>query len=321
MALVWHRTVTDGNPGPNSWGNPAASLADLNLRLHSTEGFTLGPVVAESASSVDNLELIHQPALPPGSYALVVENTSVTSTPFAAAWHSLPAVSIAATAAEARETDAAPGEITITRSGDASLPLFVPLHTGGTAVAGTDFLPLPASVVIPAGETSAILPVIPISDNLATGDRSLSVSIATDFTFTRDPGNSAAIMIRDKPFDAWRFSKFSALELIDPAISSATADPDGDGLRNLVEFAFALEPETPDVSPLVVSVDSNHLVLSVTKNPAATDVAWAAEWSENLEQWFPATVSFEDTDTFIAADNSLETNLFRRFIRLRLIRQ
>ena len=51
-ALTWHRVVTKS--GFNTWNS---SLANLNLRLHHATGFTLGTLVADSLSSVDNVEL------------------------------------------------------------------------------------------------------------------------------------------------------------------------------------------------------------------------------------------------------------------------
>jgi hypothetical protein len=135
-ALTWHRVITDNLNGP-SWGNLSTTLANLNLRLYQASGFALGSEVAASLSSVDNVELVYQSALPPGNYALVVESTSTTSTHYALAWHSLPAVTVAATSATAREIDLQAGLVTITRTGDTALPLFVPITVGGSAISGS----------------------------------------------------------------------------------------------------------------------------------------------------------------------------------------
>lgn len=44
------------------------------------------------------------------------------------------------------------------------------------------------------------------------------------------------------PLAHWQAQHFSAAELDDPAISGPAADPDRDGMENLVEFAFGLHP-------------------------------------------------------------------------------
>ncbi|RYD32141.1 MAG: hypothetical protein EOP87_13370, partial [Verrucomicrobiaceae bacterium] len=234
-ALTWHRNVT--NTSVIGFGSLVYTLPNLNLRLHAASGFTVGAQIAESTSAVDNVELVHQAALPAGTYALVVENTAATATPAALAWHSLPAVTAAATVATAREIDGSPGVVTITRTGDTGLPLVVPITLSGTAVSGSDYSPLPSSVTIPAGSASTTLTIAPVADSLARGSRTLAFAIGADFAFVRDPAQAAVVTLEDKPFDAWRFANFDTGALADPGISSETADPDHDTLPNLIEYA------------------------------------------------------------------------------------
>ncbi|MCX6854846.1 MAG: S8 family serine peptidase [Verrucomicrobia bacterium] len=47
--------------------------------------------------------------------------------------------------------------------------------------------------------------------------------------------------------NSWQLQRFSAEDLRDPEISDDTADPDGDRLANLLEFALGLDPLTQDV--------------------------------------------------------------------------
>jgi hypothetical protein len=317
-ALTWHRVVDDG-PGPG-WGNLQVSLADLNLRLHNASGFTLGSLITESTSTVDNVELVHQAALPAGTYALVVENTSGDATQAALAWHSLPAVTVAATTPTAREIDGAPGLVTFTRTGDTSLPLLVPLTTGGTAVSGSHFVALPASVTIPAGSSTTTLTIAPISDALAQGDRTLTVAVAADFALVRDPAQNAVITLEDKPFDEWRFANFDTSELANPAISSEAADPDYDALPNLVEYALALAPETFDLNPITVAPAAGVLQLTATKNPAATDITWAAEVCDDLITWLPANIDTNTSTNFAASDTVPIAGAEKRFMRLKVTR-
>ncbi len=318
-ALTWHRVITDNRPGSN-WGNLSSSMADLNLKLHYAEEFIVGDLIAESVSSVDNVELVQQGALPPGSYALVVENSSMPDTRYALAWHSLPAVAVVTASPLAREIDLQQGMITITRSGDTTLPLLVPLSVTGTAIAGTHYHPLPATVLLPAGQATAQIPVIPISDALAQGDRSVMVQLAADFTLIRDPAQSAIVTIEDKPFDAWRFQHFTAEELDDPETSGPLADPDHDGLANLVEYALALDPQEFSLSSVVVDESDDFLNLSAIKNPAATDIIWSAEVSDDLINWDPAEVLTDTQFIFEARDVVPMSTAPLRMIRLKINR-
>jgi hypothetical protein len=317
-ALTWHRQLASTpSPGGRDW---TATLANLNLRLCHAVDFTLAETVAESSSSVDNVELIYHAGLPPGRYALVVENLSDIDSSFALAWHSLPAVSVTATHPEAREIDGHPATVTISRTGDTSLPLLLPLEVGGDAVAGSEFVALPASTVIPAGQSSITLQITPISDQLAQGDRSVTVGIGADFALIRDATQVATLTLRDKPFDAWRFAHFTPQQLADPAASGETADPDGDQLANLIEYALGSDPRTSNPSSVAVSTDAGFLTLSAAKNEAATDVIWAAEISEDLSQWEAAAVEATPEPHFLARDSVLLGTTPRRFIRLKITR-
>jgi hypothetical protein len=312
--------ITDNRNGP-FWGNLSSSLADLNLRLYQASGFALGSQVTASLSTVDNVELVHQSALPPGDYVLVVENASTTTTTsYALAWHSLPAVTVAATVSTAREIDLQAGVVTITRTGDTTLPLFVPLTMGGSAISGTHFQALATSVTIAAGQSSTTLDVTPIADSIAQGDRSVTVAIAADFALVRDAVQSAVITIQDKPADAWRFAQFTAIELGDPAISSDNSDPDHDGLANLLEYALALDPHLSSPSTAVASTSGGYLTLSVTKNSAATELVWAAEVTDDLVTWTSAVIVTNTSGSFVVRDTVLSSSAFKRFIRLKITR-
>jgi hypothetical protein len=311
--------VTSSSSGlrPRTW---SATLANLDLRLHAASGLTVGSQLALSASTVDNVELIHQPALPPGDYALVVQNLSGTNTEMALAWHSLPGVTIQADDPLAREIDGKQGMVVITRSGDVNSPLKVPLSIGGSAIPGVHYQPLPASVIIPAGQSSITLPLTPIGDSLAQGERTVTAAVAADFSLVRDPAQNATVIIEDKPYDAWKFANFPSSELANPSISGETADADHDNLTNLLEYALGLDPKSPDASAIAAETIEDRLGLSVEKNPDANDIFWRAEVSGDLQTWQAAEVIENTSNLFEARDIVDPVGHDRRFIRLRITR-
>jgi hypothetical protein len=319
-ALTWHRLISDGVNGPG-WGNLSSFLANLDLRLYQSNGTNLGNQISASFGSVDNVELVYQAALVPGDYALRVENLSSSATPYAIAWHSLPAVTVAVTQPVARERDGQQGSVTLTRTGDTTLPLHVPLAIGGSAVAGSHYQALPSGITIPAGQASATLQIVPVADFLAQGDRTVTVATAADFSFVRDPAQSASITIEDKPFDDWRFIHFSGPELADPAIGGTTGDADGDHLANLIEYALGLDPKVPDVSPVAMIDSDGYLALSTAKGPVRSDISWSAETGDDLTGWSPATTVTNTDLEFVARDTVLMNSATQRFIRLKITRQ
>ncbi len=318
-ALTWHRIVTDNRMG-GQWGSLTTSMANLELHLHHANGFAVGALISESRSAVDNVELVYQSALAPGNYALVVENGPSADTPYALAWHSLPAVSITATVSTARESDLQQGVVTLTRTGDTTLALQVPLSISGTAISGSHYQALPASVIVPALQTSVSIPIIPVSDDLAQGSRSVVVSVAADFALVRDATQTATVTIEDKPFDAWRFGYFNSSELGDPATSGPVADPDSDQLQNLIEYALGLNPKSRGVTTASVTQSSGYLTLTAPKNPAATDISWSAEVTADLTHWTSAVTLTNTSTSFQARDSIPVSSAPKRLIRLKITR-
>nr|MDP0503548.1 Calx-beta domain-containing protein [Verrucomicrobiota bacterium JB025] len=299
--LTWHRAISSQSSGNGPFRSLdfSATLADLNLRLYQADGLsTTTTVVEQSLSSVDNVELVHDSGLPPGDYALVVENASSTATSYALAWHSLPAVTIEATVATAAELDLSAATLAVSRTGETTLPLLVSLSYSGTATAGADYESPPAELTIPAGASSATVEITPISDDLAQGDRTITVTAGTDFSYVSD--SSAGITIADKPFDAWRFLHFTSADLSDPAISGESADPDSDQLANLLEYALGTDPNSSTASPVAADLSTGSLAISLAKSTAATDISWDAQVSADLLSWSPAEI-LTNSDSLIEA--------------------
>jgi hypothetical protein len=86
-SLNWQRlmTATDTQAGPGTNYVFDGSLANLDLKLYSASDFTLGSLLSQSISTLDNTELIWAQGLSAGRYALeVTSNTS--SIDYGVAW-------------------------------------------------------------------------------------------------------------------------------------------------------------------------------------------------------------------------------------------
>lgn len=137
--------------------------------------------------------------------------------------------------------------------------------------------------------------------------------------------------------DAWNGAHFSSTEMIDVEISGNDADPDFDGLGNLAEFAFNLNPRLPDAEGaigLVSGAEGPQFVFRRRAGGTGTDMDYTALGirydvlhSADLVVWQPISEGIE-TVVVSLDDGETETVSFpvlaaaesesKRFYRVRL---
>jgi len=107
------------------------------------------------------------------------------------------------------------------------------------------------------------------------------------------------------PYGQWQ--KLHWNSLTDPA-SLPDADPDADGLPNLIESQLAgMDPRVRDPMPLAVAIklgDENYLQMQLLKNPATPFGDVGLLMSHDLVQWFAPTN--EPNGTVSIVDNTSE---------------
>jgi hypothetical protein len=112
-------------------------------------------------------------------------------------------VNIAASDASASEPGTDTAKFTVTRSGAINLaqPLTVFSDALGTAAPGRDYVPLAASVTIPAGQTSADVIVTPVDDAVDEPDESITLLLSgrTQYVLGSSPFAAATIHDNDPP--------------------------------------------------------------------------------------------------------------------------
>jgi hypothetical protein len=90
--------------------------------------------------------------------------------------------------------------------------------------------------------------------------------------------------ISKTPGDYWRFRQFGA-NAHTTTIAGDNADPDGDGLRNIFERAFATNPLAPTPWPIVGSAVGDFFALSFPRSTAATDLVFTVQASSDFAMW------------------------------------
>lgn len=131
--------------------------------------------------------------------------------------------------------------------------------------------------------------------------------------------------------DAWRIANFGTATATGAAAD--TADPDGDGLKNLLEYALGTNPQSQDqpattLQPSLTSdLGGGYLAITFHRRRNA-DVRYTVEVSPDLATWSSATVqvgvplptadpSFEQVTV---RDVTPHTANARCFIRVRISR-
>jgi hypothetical protein len=126
--------------------------------------------------------------------------------------------------------------------GPMATDLTVYYSIGGSAVADSHYVALPASVIIPGGQLAVDLEVSPVPDSISQGTREVTVTLQPDADYTIGFLGSATVSIRDKPYDAWRYRRFATLGLENSPESDLGANPDHDDKINRLEFLLGSNP-------------------------------------------------------------------------------
>ena len=199
-------------------------------------------------------------------------------------------IEIVASDAVAGEFATNTARFAIVRSGDTNPAVTVNYSISGTATNGVDYATLPTSVTLASGAMATNIIVTPIPDNCPEGDRTVTLTLLPSANYALTTVSNATVVIHDRPIDAWRLASFTTAELADPSISGDLADPDHDGLSNLMEYALGLPPKAPTATNRpYASVATGYLTLTYTRAKAATDVSLVVEQSDDLATWHSGT--------------------------------
>lgn len=127
------------------------------------------------------------------------------------------------------------------------------------------------------------------------------------------------------PFQSWQYQHFTAAQLADPLTSGPAADANGDGMKNLLAYAFNASPWS-NLTPSLptAQLTGGYLTTTFIRRKAPTDLAYTIEVSANLTSWSTATTVTNTTSIDTATelitirDNVPSSGETKRFIRVRV---
>ena len=147
----------------------------------------------------------------------------------------LPVVSLLTTTPEISESGIDNGQLIFTRNGDLTGDLTVYYTTGGTATNGVDYASLPGVAVIPAGQGSVVIPVVPLDDKKVNTASTVTVTLTANSAYTKASGAAAKATITILDDDFMTVTVLPTANAADPATAGTfTVEREGDLTEALV---------------------------------------------------------------------------------------
>lgn len=178
---------------------------------------------------------------------------------------------------------------------------------GITATEGTDFQNLTTAIyTFSAGQTERTLTFNIFPDQIVEPVETFRVVLSTvsggDIGVAHQGTAIVSIIDRqEETYAGWAATKFTSPEMNVPSISGPEADPDKDGVKNLLEYALDGEPKNaasaPAPSSLMLSYPGEsvqYLQFGFVRRKLASDLRYAVQHSTDMQTWQDAAVFTPD---------------------------
>jgi hypothetical protein len=167
---------------------------------------------------------------------------------------------------------------------------------GGTAADGVNYTSVFGELNWANGESGAKTFSVPVfNDNLAETNPTINLALNNPTNAASALGlqSTAVLTIIKSPTSVWKLAHFGA-NANDSAIAGDTADPDHDSVMNLLEYAFATDPNVANTNSFNGNLAGGQFQLNFPRNTSAGDITFVLQTSGTLAAW-------SDLMTFTAA--------------------
>jgi hypothetical protein len=191
-------------------------------------------------------------------------------------------------------------------AGNTSAPLditvlpFPPVITSAataTGIAGTQFSYQIMATNGPTNYSAVGLPAgIHINDStgliIGTGSAPGMTTVALSASNAGGTGTASLTIFLNDSFASWQGRHFSPSQLVKASLSGSTSSAAGDGIPNVLKYAFNLNPFTCGVTGLPTGSvmplgGRNYLALTYTQFIFASDLVFTPEVSTDMRTWNP----------------------------------
>lgn len=161
-------------------------------------------------------------------------------------------------------------------------------------------------------------------------------ALATNWTAGSNINGTPGTLAPPAPsFDTWQIEQFTPAQLADDLISGPNADPDQDGIVNLLEYAFLTNPVIVNPQNELIQTGATeigsetYLTITFTAREPVEDLFYQPQISGNLDLWNEGTSYLIPTGNVDQGNGSREltyrsvlpvSNEDSQFIRVRVIR-
>lgn len=156
-----------------------------------------------------------------------------------------------------------------------------------------------------------------------------SIANGAPYTVTADWDPAIPVTVT---YETWKGTYFNAAELLNPLVSGASVDPEGDGLSNLLEYTLMKHPKQADSAGSIVCGTTNlsgqnYLTLTCIRRIDSGTTQILPQASSNLVDWDtqPTPLVLANTDhgdgsqTITYRDTVPMQGATTRFLRLKVI--
>ncbi len=193
----------------------------------------------------------------------------------------------------------APAAFLLSRSGVVDRSVLVRLTIGGNATNGVDYNRIDNFYNLPPNQTSAVLQITPKpTASLQRGAESVVITVRPDAAYrVGDPALAVVVLVPEQMnLQTWGQRNFANQNAGTEAF--ARSDPGGFGVPMLLRYGFGLNPTTPLAGAASLlpqpELRDGHLLIRFQKAPAAYDLSYQIELSNDLQHWRPSGAEVED---------------------------